>query len=99
MLALTLSDKLCQVNTRVGCIAQRQAIMGGFTFTSSPSPPTSEDESDDGSSNEDANKDDGASSRSDHEMSTWYTYHLSLVTKREIIFEIRVVILIGGGLV
>ena len=44
--------------------------MGGFIFTSSPSPPTSKDESDDGSSNEDADKDDGASSHSDHEMST-----------------------------
>ena len=43
----TLSDELCQVNTRVGRIAQRQAAMGGFT-TYSPSPPTSEDESDDG---------------------------------------------------
>ena len=25
----TLSDELCQVNTRVGCIAQRQAGIGG----------------------------------------------------------------------
>ena len=35
--------------------------MGGFTAASSPSPSTSEDESDDGSGNEDAAKDDGAS--------------------------------------
>ena len=44
--------------------------MGGFTVASSPSPPTSKDESDDGSDSEDANKDDGASSPSDDEMST-----------------------------
>ena len=70
MLALTLSDKLCQVNTRVGCIAQRQAIMGGFTIAFSPSPPASKDESDDGSGSEDVDEDDGASSPSDNEMST-----------------------------
>ena len=64
----TLSDELCQVNTRVGRIARRQAIMGGFTVASSPSPPASEDESDEGSNS--ANKDDGASSPNDDEMST-----------------------------
>ena len=26
----TLSDELCQVNTHVGRIAQRQTVMGGF---------------------------------------------------------------------
>ena len=66
----TLSDKLCQVNTCVGCIARRQAIMGGFTIASSPSPLESEDESDDGSGSDDADEDDGASSPSDNEMST-----------------------------
>ena len=66
----TLSDKLCQVNTRVGCIARRQAIMGGFTIASSPSPPASKDESDDGSGSDGADEDDGASSPSDDEMST-----------------------------
>ena len=30
----TLSDKLCQVNTRVNRITQRQAVMGGFTVVS-----------------------------------------------------------------
>ena len=44
--------------------------MGGFTVASSPSPPASKDESDDGFDSEDANKDDGASSPSDDEMST-----------------------------
>ena len=66
----TLSDKLCQVNTCVGHIAQRQAAMGDFTTTSSPSPPTFENESDDGSGSKDANEDDGASLASDDEMST-----------------------------
>ena len=30
----TLSDKLCQVNTRVGRIARRQVEMGGYTMSS-----------------------------------------------------------------
>ena len=56
------------MNTRIGRIAQRQAVMGGFTIASSPSPPAFEDESDDGSDSDDADKDDGASSPSDDEM-------------------------------
>ena len=40
----TLSDELCQVNTRVGRIARRQAVMGGFTMASFPSPAASEDD-------------------------------------------------------
>ena len=66
----TLNDELCQVNTRVGRIAQRQAVMGGFTIASSPSPPASKDESNDGSVSNDADEDDGASLPSDDEMST-----------------------------
>ena len=66
----TFSDELCQVNTCVGRIARRQAVMGGFTVASSLSPPTFEDESDDGFGREDADEDDGASSPSDDEMST-----------------------------
>ena len=66
----TLSDELCQVNTRVGRIARQQAVIGGFTITSSPSPPASKDESDDGFSSDDVDKDDGASLPSDDEMST-----------------------------
>ena len=69
----TLSDELCQVNTRVSRIARRRASMGGFTIASSPSAPASEDKSDDGSSNEDVDEYDGASSPTDDEMSTWYT--------------------------
>ena len=36
--------------------------MGGFTIASSPSPPASKDESDDGSDNDDADRNNGASS-------------------------------------
>ena len=66
----TFSNEPCQVNTRVGRIAQRQAAMDGFTAAFSPSPPASKDESDDGFGSEDADEDDGASSPSDGEMST-----------------------------
>ena len=66
----TLSDELCQVNTRVGRIARRQVVIGGFSVASSPSPPTSEDESDDGFGSDGANEDNGASLLSDDEMST-----------------------------
>ena len=66
----TLSNKLCQVNTRVGHIAWRQATMDGFTTYTSPSPSTSEDKSDDGSDNDDVDEDDVASSPNDDEMST-----------------------------
>ena len=44
--------------------------MGGFTVASYPFPTTFEDESDDGSSSEDADEDNGASSPSDDEMSS-----------------------------
>ena len=94
----TLSEELCQVNTYVGCIAWRQAIIGSFTVASSPSPLASEDESDDGSYSDDANEEDGASLPSDDEMSTRCTYHLSLVIKKGSSFDMRVVIHIGGGL-
>ena len=66
----TLSDELCQVNTRVGCIARRQAVMGGFITYTSPSPPVSKDENDDGFGSDDANEDEDASLPSDDEMST-----------------------------
>ena len=89
----TLSDELCQVNTRVGCIAQRQAVMGGFTVTSSLYLPASKDESDSSGSADDV-KDDDDGSPTDDEMSTSFTCPLSLVTKRGSSFEMRVVILI-----
>ena len=66
----TLSDELCQVNTRVSHITLQQAVMGGFTVASPPSPPASKDESDDGYINDDADEDNGASSPNDDEMST-----------------------------
>ena len=66
----TLSDELCQVNTRVGRIARRQAAMGGFIAYTSPSPLTSEDESDDDFSSNATDDDDNASSPNDDEMST-----------------------------
>ena len=64
----TLSDELCQVNTRVGRIARRQATMGGYTATSSPSPSVFED--DDADANASDAEDDDASSSSADEMST-----------------------------
>ena len=94
----TLSDEFCQVNTHVSRIARRQVAMGDFTTYTSPSPPTSEDESDDGSGSDDADEDDGASLPSNDEMSTWFTYLLSLVTKRRRSFDMRLVIYIRGEL-
>ena len=64
----TLSDELCQVNTRDGRIARRQAVMGGFTASSSPSPQASKDQSDDGFGSDNADEDDSASSSGDEEM-------------------------------
>ena len=72
--------------------------MVGFTAYTSLSPPTLEDESDDGFSSDNADEDNGASSPSDDEMSIWYTYPLSLVTNRGSSFDMRVVIYIGGQL-
>ena len=63
----TLSDKLCQVNTRAGLITQQQAVMGGYTMASSLE--ASEDESNGSSSADDAEDDDDGSP-SDDEMST-----------------------------
>ena len=66
----TLSDELCQVNTRVGRIAQRQASMGGFIAYTFPSPPALKDENDEEDENDDADEDDVASLPSDDEMFT-----------------------------
>ena len=63
----TFSDELCQVTTRVGCIARRQACLGGFVASPSPSPEASEDEdADDGTDDEDED----ASSSGDDEMTS-----------------------------
>ena len=95
----TLTTEMYQVNTRVGYIAKRQAHLGGFV--KSPSPPPEASEDDDDSNDDDDDKDGDASSFSTNEMYAWYSYPLSLVTKRESSFgyENRVVILVGGGLV
>ena len=61
----TLSDELCQVNTRVNRIARQQARLGGFVASPSPSPEASEDN--DGDSDYD-DKDEDASSSGDDEM-------------------------------
>ena len=66
----TLSDEQCQVNTRVGRIAQRQARLGGFIESPSPSLEVSEDEDDDGDFDDDGDEDDNASLPNDDEMST-----------------------------
>ena len=91
-----LNDELRQVNTRIGHIVWRQAIMGDFTVASSLSSSASKDESDEVSSS--ADEDDGASPNDD-EMFVWCTFPLSLMTKRGSSFDMRVVILIGEGLV
>ena len=66
----TLIDELCQVNTCVGRITQRQAHLGGFIESFSPSLKASEDKDDNGDSNDDGDEDNSASSPSDDEMST-----------------------------
>ena len=73
----TLFTELYQVNIRVGCIARRQATMGGFAPEPTPSPPhpmasdfdaEDDDDGDDGD-DDDASDDDGDAS-STNEMST-----------------------------
>ena len=70
----TLSDELCQVNTRVSHIARRQARLGGFVESPSPPPEASKDneasEDNDDSDDDDDDVDGDASSSSDDEMST-----------------------------
>ena len=56
------------MNTRVGSITRRQAHLGGFVESSTPSPETSEDEDDDDGSYGGGDEDGGASSSSDDEM-------------------------------
>ena len=75
----TLSDELCQVNTRVGHIAWWQARLGGFVASPFPFPEASEDEDDDGDSDDDEDEDD--SSSGDDEMIAWVTCPLPFVTK------------------
>ena len=64
----TLSDELCQVNTRVGHIARWQACLGGFIESPSPSSEAFEDGDD--SDDDDDDEDGDASSPSDDKIST-----------------------------
>ena len=71
----TLSIELYQVNVRVGRIARRQAIMGGYALEVSPPPPLpvasdSEDKDDDDGDDDDAFDDDDGDASSTDEMST-----------------------------
>ena len=73
----TLPTELYQVNVHVGCIARRQAIMGGFAPEASPPLPlpvasdsNSEDEDDDDGDDDDASNDDDGDASSINEMST-----------------------------
>ena len=72
----TLSTELYQVNVHVGCIARRQAAMGGFAPEPTPSPPhlvasdsdVEDDDDDDDGDDDDASDDDRDASSID-EMS------------------------------
>ena len=61
----TLSDELCQVNTRVGRITRWQACLGGFVESPSPSLEASADEGNDGDSDDDDKNEDASSSSDD----------------------------------
>ena len=69
----TLSTELYQVNVRVGRIARRQAIMGGFALDASPPPsPVAfdfEDKDDDDGDDDNASADDDGDASSINEMS------------------------------
>ena len=67
----TLSDELCQLNTRVGRIARQQARLGGFVESPSPSPKASANKDDDGDfDDDDDDENEDASLPNDDEMST-----------------------------
>ena len=72
---------MCQVNTRVSHIAWRQARLGGFVESPTPSPETSEDEDNDGGFDGGDDEDDGTSSSSDDEMIAWVTCPLLFMIK------------------
>ena len=68
----TLFMELYQVNVRVGRIARRQAIVGGFAPEPTPSPPhpvASDSNAEDDGDGDDASDDDGDASSTD-KMST-----------------------------
>ena len=70
----TLFIELYQVNIRVGRIARRQVVMGGFALEASPPPPPvtfedEDDDADDATTSEDDDDGDASSSGTD-EIST-----------------------------
>ena len=84
------------MNTRVNCITRRQAHLGGFLESPSPSLEASEDKDNDGySDDDDEDENEDASLPSGDEMTTWFTYPLPFVTKRGSSFDMRVVMYIG----
>ena len=91
----TLSDELCQVNTRVDHIAWRQARLGGFVASPPPSLKASEDVNDDN----DEDEDEDANSSDDDVMTAWLTCPLLFVTKGVVVLGMRVVLFLGGELV
>ena len=68
----TLSDELCRVNTLVSRIARRQARLGDFVKSPSPSLEASKDEDDDGDFDNDDydEQDEDASSPNDDGITT-----------------------------
>ena len=64
----TLTTELFQVNTHVACIARRQAHLGGFIASPSPSLEASDDEDDGGDSGGATDGDEASSSSNDEEM-------------------------------
>ena len=62
-----LTDKICQMNSKVGRIARRQTRIGSFSPSPSPSLEASADEDDDVGDDED----DDASSSGDDKMTTF----------------------------
>ena len=86
-----LLDEMCLITTQVGLIAHRQAHLGGFAPSPSPSLEASIDEDDDDAGDNDA------SSSGDDDLSV--TCLLSFVTKRGSSFGLRVVLYLGGELV
>ena len=59
----TLTTEMYQVNTRVGCIARRQAHLGGFVASPSPSPKASKDEDADDEDEDASSSDDKTTSQ------------------------------------
>ena len=72
----TLSTELYQVNVRVGHIARRQTIMGGYAPEAFPPPPSlvasksEDDHDDDDGDDNDASDDDNGDASSTDAMST-----------------------------